>query len=219
MCARYTVYSEDEIIEIRAIIDEVSRKFTHVAVDTGEIFPTCTAPILMMAGNQITPVPAAFGFPKPWGEKGVIVNAKSETALEKPMFSKSLLTRRCVVPSTGFYEWAAASLFEEDQQTSFFQTETKPKVKEAKVKLHFNLPGEAMLYMAGMVSTVADGMGGMNDVFCILTTDAKHAIAQFHDRMPVILSADEREDWLNCEAFMREVLKREGAELEWKKAG
>lgn len=214
MCARYTVFTEDEITEIRSIIAEVSRKFGDGAVATGEIRPTNSAPILTLVGGRLTPVPVSWGFPK-WDGKGVLINARSESALEKPMFSEALLTRRCVIPSTGFYEWTN---YQEPEQLSFFSEDSRPKGKPQKLKLHFKRPGESMLYMAGMIGRFKGADGLDKDAFIILTTTASESMARFHDRMPVILTADEREEWIRSEAFMREVLVREGSMLEWKVA-
>ena len=213
MCARYTIFTEEEIIEIRSIIDEVSRKFGDGAVNTGEIRPTNTAPVLTLEDNQLVPCPVSWGFPK-WDGKGVIINARSESALQKPMFSKPLLSRRCVIPSTGFYEWAAASVF--GQQISLLPAENTPKAKEPKVKLFFRRPDEPMLYMAGMINTFQDKSGKTKNVFVILTTAANASMSPFHDRMPVILSPSELEDWISSETFMRQVLARVGSELEWR---
>lgn len=213
MCARYTVFTEEEIIEMRAIIEEVSRKFGEGAVSTGEIRPTNTAPILTMDGVRLAPSPVTWGFPK-WDGKGVVINARSESAMQKPMFSESLLTRRCVIPSTGFFEWAAVP--SSDPQMSLLPVESIPVAKAPKVKLYFRRSDESMLYMAGMVNTFTDNDGNTNDAFVILTTAANASMSPIHDRMPVILSANEREDWINSETFMREVLTRVGSELEWK---
>ena len=215
MCARFQIFTEEEVIEIRAIIEEVSRKFGEGAVNTGEIRPTNSAPVLTLDGNRLAPCPASWGFPK-WDGKGIVINARSESALQKPMFSKPLLTRRCVVPSTGFYEWAFASVLE--PQITMFPVERKPKANEPKVKLFFRRPDEPMLYMAGMVNTFTDKDGKAKDAFVILTTEANASMSPFHNRMPVILSENEREDWISSETFMREVLSREGPELEWKTA-
>jgi len=213
MCGRYTVFTEDEIIEIRSIIAEVSRKFGDGAVSNSVINPTNNAPVLVLDSNRLTPCPVSWGFPR-WDGKGVIFNARSESALQKPMFSKPLLTRRCVVPSTGFYEWAFESVL--NQQISFFPSEKKTNSSGAKVKLLFRCPSEPMLYMAGMISTFTDRDGNLKDTFVILTTAANASMSPFHDRMPVILSPDEREKWISNETFMREVLTRKGSELEWK---
>lgn len=216
MCARYTVFTEEEITEMRAIINEVSRKFGGNAVDTGEIRPTNTAPILTLENSRLTPYPISWGFPK-WDGKGVVINARCESALEKPMFSKPLLTRRCVIPATGFFEWAYIA--EPEAQTSLFPTEAKPNAKDKKVKLFFRRPNEPMLYMAGMIGTFADKDGNTKDAFVVLTTAANALMERFHDRMPVILSPDECQDWISSDEFMRDVLARKSAELRWEVAG
>jgi putative SOS response-associated peptidase YedK len=217
LCGRYTVYSEEEIIEMNAIIAEVSRKFGDGAVASGEVFPTNIAPILTLETGRLSPVPVSWGFPK-WDGKGVVINARSESALQKPMFSKPLLTRRCVIPSTGFFEWTYFR--ERDQQMSLFSIpETPLSAKDSKMKLLFNIPGENMLYMAGMINTHSDKVGNLRDAFCILTTVANASMSLFYDRMPVILMEHEREDWLESETFMRIVLAREGPNLEWRQAG
>lgn len=222
MCARYTVFTEEEIIEIRSIIAEVSRKFGDGAVNTGEIFPTNTAPILTMEGNRLTPRPVSWGFPK-WNGKGVNINARTDTIIhalnhpdERSIWREPVLSRRCVVPSTGFYEWAFTSVPE--PQTTLFPVEGKSTAKEPKIKMLFRRPDETMLYMAGMMNTFTGKDGKSIDAFVILTTDASASMSPFHNRMPVILSANELEDWISSETFMREVLAREGSELEWKKA-
>ena len=217
MCGRYTVFTEDEIIEMTAIVAEVSRRFGSGAVNTGEIFPTNHAPILVMENNRLTPFPVFWGFPK-WDGKGTIINARCESALQKPTFAKPLLTRRCVIPSTGFYEWAFVKAYEEQMSLFPDAGELKPSPKDKKIKLLFRRPGESMLYMAGMIRTSIDANGAARDCFCILTTEAKHSIARFHERMPLILSADECEDWIADETFMRQALVRDGPDLDWNPA-
>ncbi len=56
MCGRYTVFTEEEIIEMRAIIAEVSKRFTAKPVAAGEVFPTNIAPVLRMEENRLAPV-------------------------------------------------------------------------------------------------------------------------------------------------------------------
>lgn len=223
MCGRYTIYTEDEVIEMRAIIQEISRKFGDGAVNVGEIRPTNTAPVLELEDNHLAAMPAYWGFPK-WDGKGVNINARTDKiikALDNPdirsIWREPILTRRCVIPSTGFYEWATQSVFE--PQLTLFPVESKPMAKEPKVKLLFHCLGEEMLYMAGMMRTIVDKDGRTKDAFVILTTDANKSMVRFHDRMPVILSSSECAEWISDEAFMREVLNRSGPELEYKIAG
>lgn len=161
MCGRYSL-APDESAEIAKIVAEVQSRFGAASIHTGEIFPTNAAPVLLPAGQEMTPKPMGWGFPSFKG-KGVIINARGETAQDKPMFRKALLERRCVVPTTGFYEW--------DRQ---------------KNKYRFRIPGRDALYLAGLWNTFQG-----EERFVVLTTAPNDTIINVHDRMPVLLRADE----------------------------
>lgn len=211
MCGRYTVFTEAEIIEMREIIREVGRRFgddAAKALKTGEIFPTNIAPILGIEGNHLAPRPAKWGFPK-WDGKGSIINAKAETVQKLPTFNNSsavyrqqppvfrspIMEHRCVIPSTGFYEWKHVE-----------------GVKK-KDKFLLRLPGSEMLYMAGIANVFKDESGQPYETYCILTTAANNSVSVVHDRMPVILMPDELDKWLADNGFMNRVLARDGPEL------
>ena len=166
MCGRYSLAPEQSK-EIAQIVAEVQTRFGVASIHTGEIFPTNTAPILILEKQKMTPKPMTWGFPSFKG-KGVVINARGETAMEKPMFRRSMLERRCVVPTTGFYEW--------DSQ---------------KRKYRFRLPGENKLYLAGLWN-----MFQGEERFVILTTAPNDTIINVHDRMPVLLTDDEATPWL-----------------------
>ena len=123
---------------------------------------------LLPDGQKMTPKPMTWGFPSFKG-KGGIINARGETALDKPMFRRSVLERRCIVPTTGFYEW--------DSQ---------------KRKYHFRLPGQDWLYLAGLWNTFQG-----EERFVVLTTAPNDTIINVHDRMPVLLTNDEAMPWLH----------------------
>ena len=174
MCGRYSFFTEEENQEIIRIVKSLNIKYPGNNMKQGEIYPTNSVPILCLQQNEIKPEQSIWGFPR-FGAKGVIINARSETADVRPMFKSSLYTRRCVVPSTGFYEWS--------------QNGTKTKFR-------FNLPDDKTLYMAG----IYNGFQGENK-FVILTTAANKSIADVHNRMPVILPKPVIEDWLSSEDF------------------
>ncbi len=174
MCGRYSLFTEEENQEIMRIVKSLDNRYPGNNMKHGEIFPTNTAPILCLEENGIKPELSTWGFPR-FGAKGVIINARSETADSRPMFKKSLHTRRCVVPSTGFYEWSQSG---------------------TKTKYRFNLPNDHTLYMAGIFNE----FNGENK-FVILTTNANNSIADVHNRMPVILKKEMAEDWIMSEEF------------------
>ena len=95
MCGRYSLEPWDSA-EVEKIIQEVQDK-----IKTGEIYPTNIVPVLT-GPDKVEAV--KWGFP---GFKGnqTIINARAETAADKRIFSKPLMEKRCVIPSTGFFEW------------------------------------------------------------------------------------------------------------------
>lgn len=174
MCGRYSLYADEQHQEILQIVRSLDSKYPGNNMKHGEIYPTNTAPILSLQKNEIKPELSVWGFPR-FGSKGSIINARSETADERPMFRKSLHTRRCVVPSTGFYEWSQ---------------------DRSKTKFRFHLPETQTLYMAGIYNEFK----GENK-YVILTTAANNSISDIHDRMPVVLPKHMIEDWLSSEDF------------------
>lgn len=167
MCGRYTFFTDKELSEINDIIEQVSNDTQRNKMKTGEVFPTDVVPVLVPEKKNVVAHLFTWGFPS-FNNKGVIINARSETVHEKRMFKSSLETRRCVVPSTGFYEW-----------------DSKKK------KFLFNLPDSPLLYMAGIYNQFE----GENR-YLILTTDSNSSVLDVHKRMPVVLPKDKIEDWL-----------------------
>lgn len=169
MCGRYSLYFDDQYDkDISSIMQEINKNYPDSNVKTGEIFPTNTVPILIEQGSEITPVPYIWGFPS-FRNKGVIINARAETAAEKKTFRESLMNRRCVIPSTGFYEW-----------------------DKTKQKYLFHMQSTNVLYMAGFYNFFKN-----EPRFVILTTDANSSISEIHHRMPVVLEKNKIEQWIH----------------------
>ena len=186
MCGRYN-FSAEESREIGKIIEEVQRKYGAFSIKVGEVFPTNQVAMLVGEENELRPRPVIWGFPN-FRNKGVIINARSETAEEKRTFAESLKVRRCVVPTTGFYEW----------------TQDKEKIKYL-----FNRPGGGTLYLAGLYNDYGDERR-----MVILTTAANQSVEDIHNRMPVVLSDNELADWVSNPNRALEILHRDGPLLE-----
>lgn len=184
MCGRYVLFSDPEMAEIREIIEEVQRQ--NPEIKTGEIFPTNSAPVLLQENGKLMPEAIKWGFPDFRG-KGVIINARAETAPEKPMFRRSLEAKRCIIPSTGFYEWSHSG---------------------PKTKYQFNLPGSGVLYMAGLYNEYNGERR-----FTILTTAANQSIADIHNRMPVVLARQEMHQWIDSYQGALDILQSSRPEL------
>jgi len=108
-----------------------------------------------------------------------LVNARSETAAEKPSFRAALRHRRCLVPADGFYEkWTGAA------------GQKQPHL----VAPHARGP----LAFAGIFENWLGADGSEFESMAILTTGANATMARIHDRMPVILAPDAFPIWLDC---------------------
>ena len=136
---------------------------------------TVLAPVLVSEGNTVRPELQTWGYKLP---NSLVINARAESAAEKPMFRDSVTRRRCVIPSSGFWEWS-----------------------QSKRKFFFKLPGETVLYMAGLYS-VRDGMPR----YCILTTAANESMREVHHRMPLVLRREQITPWLEQPETATEIL-------------
>ena len=197
MCARFLILDDAEIEEINNIVKNIGMKFDgrSLSMKTGEIFPTDNAPVVALENGKPSLLLMKWGFPK-WDGKGVVINARSETASEKRMFAAPLARHRCVIPSTGFYEWEKGE-------------------GGTKKKFLFNAADSPMLYMAGIYAEYEDGGDAepLADRFVILTQPANASVSDIHNRMPVILFKDEITRWLTDMAFANTVMCRDTVQL------
>lgn len=151
------------------------RRDPAFSIKQGEIFPGDTAAVLA-PNRQLTP--AAFAMT--WGfrlERKLVFNARSESAMDKPMFRDSYRRRRCLIPASAYIEWDHR---QKKPARYLFRPEESP-----------------MLYMCGLYRVEDDPR---RPAFTILTRDASEELASIHDRMPVILPPDMAMDWLHPDA-------------------
>jgi len=189
MCGRYVIFTDREIEEVKEIIRDISNKYGEGSMATGEIYPTNRAPVYVAKKGRYGAELMSWGLPSFKGS-GVIINARAETAMEKPIFKSALETRRCIIPSTGFFEWGEV------------------KGEKKKIKYLFNLPDSHMLYMAGLYNQGPD-----EPRFAILTTAANRSMIEVHSRMPLILRKNEIENWLYNKESVMEFLHKTPPEL------
>ncbi len=105
-----------------------------------------------------------------------LINARSETAAEKPSFERSLARRRCLVLTDGWYEWLR-----------------QDKVKRPFV---FRRRDRAPFVYAGIWERWRRGDEPLES-FAILTTEANEAMAEVHHRMPVVIDPADQDLWLD----------------------
>ena len=108
-----------------------------------------------------------------------MINARAETITEKPSFRDAFRKRRCIIPASGFYEW-------------------QKKGSGAKQPFYFYLNEKDVFGFAGLFEEWIDKeTGELLETCTIITTEANEVLKPVHERMPVILKANDYEQWLD----------------------
>jgi putative SOS response-associated peptidase YedK len=204
MCGRYTqTLSADDLANAMSARDdtggEVGERY-NVAPTTKQPIVTAQRP---KGDGAVGGDPAAAGADAPdrllrlarWGlvpswAKDVsigsrMINARSETIAEKPMFRKPFAARRCLVPVTGFYEWHRPEK-KKRGQPYFIRRGSHPGVG----------PAGPLLAFAGLYEVWRGGDEPLT-TYTILTTGPAVGLEFLHDRSPVVLPAASWERWLD----------------------
>ncbi len=125
-----------------------------------------------------------WGLIPPWADApqmgSRMINARSETAPEKPSFRRAFRERRCLIPADGFYEWR--------------------RTNGAKQPYYIRMKEGRPFAFAGLWESWKDDGGPEIRSCAILTTKPNALAGEIHDRMPVILPAGSYDVWLEPEA-------------------
>lgn len=109
---------------------------------------------------------------------GKMINARSETLLEKASFQSLIHRKRCIVPADSFYEWKI--------------------VNGKKQPMRFMMREEDIFSLAGLYDTWINPANGKKVSTCtIITTSPNPLVAEVHNRMPVILKKQDEAKWLD----------------------
>ncbi len=188
MCGRYFI-DDGYDPEISGIIGQISDRYRDTpelaAMKRGEIFPSDIVPVITQRASELM----KWGFRRLDG-KGRIINARLETAAEKPMFRKPFYSNRCIIPANHYFEW---------------------KKDEAK-KLKFAIGHDGPVYMAGLYRQENDED---MPLFVILTKPAEISIMFIHDRMPVILNKSLLRAWLGGNCGAEDLMRQNQEDLKY----
>jgi len=187
MCGRYNLITDAEALidffEIEnAVLDEFGPRYN--------IAPSQDVPIVRDTGHGRELVLARWGLVPHWSKeekpKFSTITARADTVADKPTYRDPFKRKRCLVPSTGFYEWKR----EGDQ----------------KIPHHIRLPDGKLFAFAGLWDHW-DKEGAGFDSYSIIVTGANETMQPIHDRMPVILNPAQYNTWLNNKHFNRAQLE------------
>lgn len=188
MCGRYFIDMTPDDDAIEWIMQDLNRRgLLAGAKACGEIFPTDVVPVVACSRERGTNRPGRpRAFAMRWGyalaDGRRVINARSETAAQRPLFADGMRARRLLIPASGYYEWRR-----EGAQRQRFA---------------IRLAEGRALYMAGLYRFEAGA-----PVFTILTRESAPSVAFIHDRMPVILPQEAARDWLNPDCGAQDVLR------------
>ena len=178
MCGRYVqTHTPEELCELfGAVLDRAVRTLRP----DHNVAPTRDVPAVVWFGER-TLTALQWGLVPPWAKDPRIgarmINARVETAAEKPSFRRAFRERRCLLPADGFYEWT----------------------QEGKAKQPWVLRPEdgEVLAFAGLHETWSGPGAETLRTATILTTEAVDTAGRVHERMPVILPPTAWDQWLD----------------------
>lgn len=124
-----------------------------------------------------------WGFVPAWAKEVApgkpLINARSETVLEKPTFRNAIRRRRCLIPADGFYEWEG-------------------DIPGKKKPYFIHRPDHGLMAFAGIWEHWLGADGSELETAAIITTDANALVATIHTRSPVVIRPEDFALWLDC---------------------
>ena len=200
MCCRYWA---DESPESWAIANEMNRsslvgkwKGRALVKTSGEIRPGDAAPVIApnRAGERAV-------YPMKWGytAKSLLINARAETAAQKPTFREDWARHRCIVPASWYFEWEHV-IGEDGRKRTGEKYRIKPK-------------DAGLTWLCGLYR-IENGL----PVFVVLTREPGEEIRFIHDRMPLIMPDELADAWIRPDAKPEELAAQALTQMEFEKA-
>lgn len=185
MCGRYTLTADAESIQLAFKLDAVDG-WTEPRFN---IAPTQQVAVITDRDPKTLSI-MRWGLVPSWAKDPKIgnrmINARSETAAEKPSFRRAFKGRRCLIPADGYYEWT--------------------KQGKKKIPIYIQHTERALFAFAGLWESWKTADDAWLQTCAILTTDANEKVRPIHHRMTVILEPEDYALWLS---------PRELAPAEW----
>ena len=178
MCGRYELHTQPAALALAFGVPFPSTQRARY-----NIAPMQEVPIVRRAASGERELAhVRWGLVPRWAKDPAIgskmINARSETAAEKPSFRTAFKHHRCLLPADGFYEW---------MQTA----------DGAKQPIHIGMKDGAPFAFAGLFERWLSTAGEVLDTCTILTTQANALLSPLHDRMPVIIAPVAFDRWLD----------------------
>lgn len=181
MCGRFFLDMQLDAIAAMFGVGGVGPAF-GLGLPRFNIGPGQEIPAVLSRDGRTEIVELKWGLVPSWAEDPKIgfstMNARSESAHEKPAFRDAYRHRRCLIPASGFYEWKEGA--------------TGSKQPYAAVR-----DGGKAYSMAGLWETWEGADGERLETCTVLTCAANTRLRALHERMPVVIPAVDRAVWLD----------------------
>jgi putative SOS response-associated peptidase YedK len=187
MCGRYA---------ISKLPEELIEEFEISAGHTGKVLPadwniSPTKEIYIIRNNEDEKrelVNLSWGLIAPWSKtteeavksQSSAINARTETVESKPTFKSAFKYHRCLIPATGYYEWA-----------------TELGKYPSKQPFYIHNQSDKTLAFAGIYSTWRNEKGESKESAALITRPAVDFLEKIHHRMPTFLPHDRWDAWLD----------------------
>lgn len=180
MCGRFALYADYEVILERFDIEQAS--FDEDEYEPSyNIAPSQQIAAVINDGNKNRLGKLKWGLIPPWAKDAKIgykmINARAETAAEKPSYRNAFKKKRCLIIADSFYEWR--------------------KEEAGKTPMLIKMKSSEPFAFAGLWESWESPEGEPIHSCSILTTKPNEVMASIHDRMPVILSKEAEKIWLD----------------------
>jgi putative SOS response-associated peptidase YedK len=176
MCGRYTIISAPEAIRALFRYEEQPNFPPRY-----NVAPTQPVPVVRLGEGRRQFVLMRWGLIPSWVKDprtfSLLINARGESVNEKAAFRMAMRRRRCLFPADGFYEWR--------------------QVGAEKQPYYIRPRGGGPMAFAGLWETWSGPNGEEMDTAAIVTTSANRALAPIHPRMPVVVTPDAFDFWLD----------------------
>lgn len=181
MCGRYTLTADAESIQLAFKLDD-NDGWTEPRFN---IAPTQQVAVITDRDPKTLSL-MRWGLVPSWAKDPKIgnrmINARSETAAEKPSFRTAFKRRRCLIPADGYYEWT--------------------KKGKKKIPMYIQHAEREIFAFAGLWDGWKNLDGDWLQTCAILTTEANEKVRPIHHRMTVILEPEDYELWLSPRELM-----------------
>lgn len=190
MCGRYSLFTDYAVLIDRFHIEDATVAEEEYLASYN-VAPSQQVMAVVNDGNKNRLGKLRWGLIPPWAKDAKIgykmINARSETAAEKPSFRNAFKKKRCLVVADSFYEW---------RRKDGEKTPMRIKLKT----------GEPFAFAALWESWQSPDGQTINSC-SILTTGPNDLMESIHDRMPVILTKEGEKIWLDPNEEDIETLK------------